>query len=171
MYPFILGSSHIAYVDSKFQPFTTIRHNECELLLSGSVTAKSCSKCEAYRKTLHAMASRYHKQQKACDDKTSPRSHTNYRFLSPVEKAQRLYRMHNAIQASKKQVQKLKARIAEISERKATQVSKEMHDDLSKIMWENVSQIGKEYPAESFPRLFWEQQMKAACVKDARAMR
>ena len=47
----------------------------------------------------------------------------------------------------------------------------EMHDDLSKIMWENVSQIGKEYLAESFPRLFWEQQMKAACVKDARAMR
>lgn len=171
MYPFILGSSHIAYSDSKFQPFTTIRHNECELLLSESATAKSCSKCEAYRKTLHAMASRYHKQQKACDDKTSPRSHTNYRFLSPVEKAQRLYRMHNAIHASKKQVQKLKARIAEISERRAAQVSKEMHDDLSKIMWENVSQIGKEYPAESFPRLFWEQQMKAASVKDARAMR
>ena len=107
------------------------------------------------------MASRYHKQQKTCDDKTSPRSHTNYRFLSPVEKAQRLYRMHNAIHAAKKQVQKLKARIAEISVRRAVQVTKQMHDDLSKIMWENVSQIGKEYPAESFPRLFWEQQMKA----------
>lgn len=115
-------------MDSKFQPFTTIRHNECELLLPESATAKSCSKCEAYRKTLHAMASRYHKQQKACDDKTSPQSHTNYRFLSPLEKAQRLYRMHNAIHASRKQVQKLKAKIADISERRAVQVSKEMHD-------------------------------------------
>ena len=26
-----LGSSRIAYVDSKLQPFTTIRHNECKL--------------------------------------------------------------------------------------------------------------------------------------------
>lgn len=79
--------------------------------------------------------------------------------------------MHNAIHASRKQVQKLKAKIADISERRAVQVSKEMHDDRSKIMWENVSQIGKEYPPESFPHLFWEQQMKAASVKDARAMR
>ena len=79
--------------------------------------------------------------------------------------------MHNAIHASRKQVQKLKAKIADISERRAVQVSKEMHDGLSKIMWENVSQIGKEYPPESFPHLFWEQQMKAASVKDAHAMR
>ena len=76
-----LRGSRIAYVDSKFQPFTTIRHNECELLLPESATAKSCSKCEAYRKMLHAMASRYHKQQKVCHNKTSPQSHTNYRFL------------------------------------------------------------------------------------------
>ena len=137
MYPFILGSSHIAYSDSKFQPFTTIRHNECELLLSESATAKSCSKCEAYRKTLHAMASCYHKQQKVCDNKTSPQSHTNYRFCSPVDKAQRLYRMHNAIHASKKQVQKLKAKIAEISERRAAQVSKEM------IFWRSCGKMSR----------------------------
>ena len=110
MYPFIFRKqSYIAYVDSKFQPFTTIWH-ECELLLSESATAKSCSKSEAYWKTLHAMASHYHKQQKACDDKTSPWSHTNYQFLSTVEKAW-LYRMHNAIHASKKRVWKHKVKI------------------------------------------------------------
>ena len=49
--------------------------------------------------------------------------------------------------------------------KRVMQVSKEIRDDISKIMWGNVS---RENPDESFP---WEDQMQVASVKDACAIR
>ena len=46
-----------------------------------------------------------------------------------------------------------------------------MNDDLICKMKNNEKQVKLEFPPQSFLHLFWEQQMKAASVKDAGAMR
>ena len=40
-----------------------------------------------------------------------------------------------------------------------------------RIMKKNEKQIKLEFPPQSFPHLFWEQQTQAASVKDSRTMR
>jgi len=50
-------------------------------------------------------------------------------------------------------------------------VSKELNDDLLFIIKKNAKEAKIKFSDESFPQLFGEQKMKAAIVKDARAMR
>ncbi len=46
-----------------------------------------------------------------------------------------------------------------------------MHEDLTQIMKDNASKISDAYPPDSFARIFWEQQLHATSLKDARSMR
>ena len=46
-------------------------------------------------------------------------------------------------------------------------VNQELHADLSIIMKSNKEEISRLYPAGSFRRLFWDQQFKAASVKQS----
>ena len=50
-------------------------------------------------------------------------------------------------------------------------VDPNLHADLLGIMNENTEQIRRAYPDGGFARLFWEEQLKAASVKDLRQIR
>ena len=117
------------------------------------------------------MLSRHNRQLQSCNDNTDISSHTNYRYLSPSERKERLRKLHNAIISSKKQLQQLKDRLAKSIDDAGFNVDQQMNDDLICIMKNNEKQVKLEFPPQSFPHLFWEQQMKAASAKDARAMR
>ena len=46
-----------------------------------------------------------------------------------------------------------------------------MHDSFLETSKDNNKEVSKDYPEHSFPRLFWQQQMQAASVKDTRAIK
>ena len=54
---------------------------------------------------------------------------------------------------------------------KSIAISIEIHDSFLETMECYNKEVSEHYAEDSFPRLFWQQQMKAASVKDTRAMR
>ena len=91
----------MAYHDTQ-QAITTIRCDNCEVLISQHPdTCKlmtRCSNCTQYRLTLNRMLHHAESQRGSnADDRTHPQSHTNYRFLTTVEKDMRLHRLHHEL--------------------------------------------------------------------------
>ncbi len=88
---FDLGSKQVAYYDSVLCSFPTIRCTNCCLLVPQSV--KRCERCRDYRKKLNSMLSRLRRKGNTLDP-TAVDSHTNYRFLSKLEKEKRMQQLH-----------------------------------------------------------------------------
>ena len=63
----------------------TIRTSDCDILVAGG----RCLKCQAYRHILRSLVSKSSRRQSREHDVTSTTSHTNWRYLSTPEKAQR----------------------------------------------------------------------------------
>ena len=109
------------------------------------------------------MLRRHNKQLEKPETKTCIYSHVNYRYLSSDEKSIRLHSLHNALTASKHQIQNLKD---SMDASKNITVSEELNDGLLDTMKSYNEQISKDYSEHSFPYLFWQQQIQAASVKD-----
>ena len=69
--------------------------------------------------------------------------------------------------AAEEEVKRLKEKVRTLLKQGDTMDS-ELHSDFLHIMNENVDQVRKAYPDNSFSRLFWEEQLKAASTKDPR---
>ena len=72
--------------------------------------------------------------------------------------------------AAEEEVKRLKDKVRTLL-KQGDMVDSELHSDLLHIMNENVDQIRKAYPENSFSRLFWDEQLKAASTKDPRQVR
>ena len=70
-----------------------------------------------------------------------------------------------------KEIELLKSKSRESTNRCGIYVTKEFEDDLIKIMEENNDQICQKYPSDSFHQLFWSQQLEALRVQDKRQIR
>lgn len=160
------GKNQVASHDKK-----TIRTTSCDIIcLPGAASEIRCSSCAQHRKTLNSMLCRHVKSEASGIDKGSPSNHTNYRYLTTPEKVQRLQRLHQSTRLCRKQVGRVKARLAAAIEKRGILVDSELHDDLTVIMKENSAQVLEAYPPDSFARIFWEQQLRATSLKDARSM-
>jgi len=117
------------------------------------------------------MLSHYHRQQQSSNDNASISSHTNYRYLRPNDQKERMHRNHVALISSKKRINYVQEKISSLINDSGVEVSTELNNDLLFIMRKNSKQVKIEFPDKSFSNLFWEQQLQAASVKDARVMR
>ena len=138
----------------------TVRHSKCELLTE----ALKCPTCTAYHHTLRSMYSRHKKQR--CSPRrmmyrSSPGSHVNFRYLTTPEKHNRYTRLRQQAKASKKMVEGLKRKIAEMTSANGVILDEDLDSDFKKIMDEHSDFIESEYPAKLFERLFWDQQKKS----------
>ena len=149
----------VAYVDEGL----TVRTTDCEFVSQSS----KCQSCKSYRANLRSMYNRWSKY-RACDATDSTSSHTNDRYLNTPEKKARLDGLRKRVHAAEGEVKRLKDRVTKLLEH--GEPVDEMHSDLLTIMKENTDTIRSAYPENSFPRLFWEEQLKAAC-KDPRQVR
>ena len=70
-----------------------------------------------------------------------------------------------------KQLARLKSRLQEVITHEGVQINESLHNDLQQIARESESQVSTTAPADSFQRLFWEQQKKAASLNNSRSMR
>lgn len=143
----------------------TVRTGSCELVSK----SEKCASCKCYRDTLRAMYNRWCKR--CTRDLSDTSSHSNERYLSTPEKKAKMCKLKERARTAEKQVEKLKAKIQQLTQQQGDDVDTNLNADLLGIMNENHEQIKQAYPEGSFARLFWEQQLKAASVKDARQVR
>ena len=151
---------------------STIRHNECELLVPHTNRKHRCACCRKYRKTLRTLVSRQsHEQTGGENSRTNAESHANYRYLMESEKDERLRELHMQHRNTTKRLKRMEERLAHTIEDKGIDVDESMNNDLKQIMQECSAKVTTEYPEGSLARIFWEQQLKAASSKDRRQIR
>ena len=167
---FTIGSNRIAFCDDRFTTKSTVRTSSCVVLgLSKELKAGSrCPSCHSHRKVLNSLLLRHTKHR---HDTCEPSSHTNYRYLNTPQKVERLHKFRSFVRVCHQKVERLKKRATAIIEEEGIAVDEEINEDLGSIMRENSPKITEKYPADSFARIFWEQQLKAASLKDARSMK
>ena len=168
---FHLGKEVVAYVDEKSQPHPAIRHSRCELLMKtlGESRSKRCSQCESHRKVLHILFNRQEKRGE--DGRTAHDSHANYRYLNTPEKVLRLREMRSVQRSTQSQLDRLRAQLDKVIQKKGVQVHDELHADLQQIMAESEEEIATLPSENAFQKIFFEQQKKAASLKNSRSMR
>ena len=163
----------VAFVDEYFPVVLggetykqTICTNSCELLVHGP----KCCACKSYRRNLRALLAK-HKLEKPQVNVAKTTSHANYRHLKSPECKKRMVNLKTELRNSKQEVAKLKARLESIREEKGVNVDEDLYKDLEDIMNERTEEIRNNYLPNSFHRLFWEQQLEAMKLKDARQVR
>ena len=127
----LVGANIVAYCDNL--PFTTIRHSDCQVLLSKDWDSDCCPACSGYQSCLRAMASR-EERKRPLDDRTNPSSHTRYDFLSSSEMKERMHRLHSLQRCTMKQVTRLKAKLMQATETDGVEVDDALHEDLNQIV-------------------------------------
>ena len=83
-------------------------------------------------------------------------------------KKAKMSKLKDRVRVAEKQVQNLRAKIKELTQEQGDDVDANLNANLLGIMNESCENIKRAYPEGSFARLFWEDQLKAASVKDAR---
>jgi len=100
---------------------------------------------------------------------TVANSHVNFRFLNTPEKMGRLQNLSRLVCCKEKQIQDLRNRLSKATTCCGIRVGEEVHKDLVSIMDLHKEQHSTDN--ESFASIFWNQQLKAATLKDTRQMR
>ena len=101
----------------------------------------------------------------------STSSHTNMRYLNTPQKFKRYRGLKARCVAAEKKVKRLKESISKLITSSNIEVDNNLNHDLSKIMHDNQGKIIKDFPEDSFQRLFWNQQMQSLSVKNDRQLR
>ena len=107
----------------------------------------------------------------ARDERTHPSSHTPYAVLTTPEKEERLQRLHLESKQIKHQLDRLRKKVDEECMKSNVVVDEMLDRDIRTLAWEGRGAVVEKYPKNSFQRVFWEQQEKAASVKDSRSMK
>ena len=134
-----IGTSVVAAVDSSMG-LRTIRHRDCEVLLSVEGARRRCPACDTYRKALHSMVSQRVRVEHSVD-RTAPDSHVNYRWLSDTEKDARMKNLHTLQRQTKMSLDRLTAKTRNSIENKGTVLDEESHGDMAAIMKEHSAAI------------------------------
>ena len=138
--------------------------------MSDENSGQHCNLCTSYWSTLRALLSR-HEKHDADTSRTDPSSHASFSRLSSPEKCIRYHREHQLRVAYQRQVTNLQIKLQAATEERGISVDSSLHDDLLQIMQDNSEAVCEAHPSGSFGRVFWETQMKAASLDDARHMR
>ena len=84
----------------------------------------------------------------------------------------RITQLHHQYRLVSKQLERLKKKIAEVSESSGITLDEQTHDDFKKMMTSSDgSAFFESLPKDSFQYIFWQQQVEAASKKKAQNMR
>lgn len=93
------------------------------------------------------------------------------RYLSTPEKLERYRRLHSQKEATTKRLHRLQQKLEDILEKQGVDAPEDLHGDLESIMQEHSPDIASKFPANSFQRIFWDQQQQANAAKKAQGKR
>ena len=133
-------------------------------------SSNRCPSCKTYRdNVLRGALNRILKQSDNERDVTETSSHANFRYLNTPEKIGRLKNLSKLVRSQEKHIQDLRNRLAKATEVNGVRVGGDVHNDLVNIM--NFHKGKHPSSDETFSSIFWNQQLKAATLKDTRQMR
>ena len=167
-------STGSAYVDANSLSGPTIRSSKCEFLISPDSKSTSCPLCCKLREVLRVKNWRLHvRERKAASavSKTAPTSHVNYRYLTQTELIERMQQQHRLFRLTSRQLARLKCKVEEDCEQRGVTLDEEAHEDLCAILKGQNEKVMQSLSPDTFPHLFWKQQLQAASRKDSRGMR
>ena len=163
----MLDSFSPVFIDGQLY-VNTVRASTCEMLVDG----RKCASCISYRNSLRTMYRRWLKQKSLSPSKRqSTSSKINMRWLSTPEKSKRYAELRGRLDAKSKEVKRLKERVNAILDKNNVPLDPSLHSDFKSIMHEMSAKVREKYAEDSFKRLFWEEQLKLASVKNSRQIR
>lgn len=108
----------MVYIDHSLPPAATVRHKDCELLLSSAgKTGDRCQACTQYRSNLRSLASKSSTRDKSLNQMSDPSSHVNYRYIRTPEKNARLQELHRRERALQKRLDHLQSKLDDAVDR------------------------------------------------------
>ena len=157
----------VAYEDGGFtvdlngkRYMRTIRTSHCDILIHG----EKCESCSQFKPTLRAMHSRWLKKPQS---PRTPKKFANNRYLNTPDKLKKLKSLQARAAFLQREVHLLAGKVST----SAVPVDAALNAHLLHKMEEGSKSIAKSFPEGSFKRLFWDQQLQAARLSDARQMR
>ena len=160
------GTEITAVVESQVTGTATIRHKNCEYLLDRGQAR--CSQCQNHRKSLHVMLKRL---QTRTISSTNASSHANYRYLSRPLLVRRAHNIRKKYRLAQRRVARLRVKVKQLVAKNGVKVTPRLKDDLRQIMQDNLADIARKYPPNTFQRVFWEQHAKSSACKGSRGIR
>ena len=144
-------------------------HVNCEKLLPPTTQPTRCSSCSKHCNSLRAILCRSKKGTK--ENRTHPSSRTNYAALDTPEKEEHLHRLHMEVKNTRQKLDRLRETISQDAASASVNIDQELDQDIRLTIAENDYNVTQEHAEDTFQRVFWEQQKKAASLKDARSMK
>ena len=155
----------VAYYD---QCHSTIRHVNCLWKLPEGTSGTRCEVCKQYRNVIRSSLNRLLKQPQLRTESCEASSHTNYKRLTHPEKDERMKNLHDVVRSKERRIQSLQKKVSDLIEEEGVKVDAGMHNDLLTIMKKHGPSNDD---SDKFKDIFWQQQLKAATLKDSRSMR
>ena len=154
-------------VNGDFQYSSTLRSAHCELLISGF----RCQSCIRYPGTLRKKESDVRKNtSNPSPNKDLISNHKTHSTMSKEELCEKIDTLQKKRRSLNSQINTLQ----EIVQKHITEaeiLTESENSDVNELVQECTPSVESEWPAESFQRLFWEEQLKYNKLKDPRGMR
>ena len=139
----------------------TIRTTDCSLLVHGT----KCQACTDYWSHLRAMYSWWSR------NKGEVSKFSNNRYLNTPQKQKKMKTLQARAYSAEQEVKKLREYIKSSTEKNGVLVDEKLHNDLQAVMKDQNKEINKLFPEGSFRRLFWDEQLKMARLKNSMNLR
>ena len=95
----------------------------------------------------------------------------SYRYLSKEDLKDRLHATHLLQRNTSKQLKRIKSKIAKSVDIDGVDLDIDSHNDILKIVEQCTERAVSEHAPDSFPHIFWQQQLECARLTDSRQRR
>jgi len=167
-----VGTKINAYYDARY---FTIRHSNCDWILSGDVSSERCAVCTHYRDNYLQCKARsiLNRTEEMSSSSCSASSHTNYRYLDTPEKLLRMKNLHSLVIKQRKQLNNIMEKLAHSLRTNGVHVQEDMHDDMVQLVqqYSKTADHKSNQDDESFQSIFWKQQLKNLSLKNKKQIR
>ena len=143
-------------------------HVNCKILFPPTTQPTRCSSCSKHHNSLRAILCRSKKGTK--ENRTHPSSRTNYAALDTPEKED-LHHLHMEVKNARQKLDLLREKTSQDAASASLNIDQELDQDIQLTIAENDYNVTQEHAEGTFQRVFWEQQKKAASLKDSRSMK
>ncbi|XP_072047274.1 uncharacterized protein [Amphiura filiformis] len=124
-----------------------------------------CQQCSDYGNTLRPAKIRYMRSKKKQAERTRSESCVPIIHLSQIEAQNRAKKAATERKRLRQRIRRLQLKLQNEIMKKGSLIPPEQSEELLDIMKDHNKDISKSFPANSFGRLFWQEQMNAARAK------
>ena len=144
----------------------TLRHVDCRMLVFGA----RCSNCQEIRSILRKRGAR-NKQPQGTQptSKTYPALEDQRLKLKQLQQDKR--RLSRRLTAMSSKVSSLEFSLRQLIVREGEVFYHQQNSDIESLVEDSVSEFEKAFPADSFQRCFWEEQLRYNRLSDKKGMR